>query len=205
VPKSIPPASIGPIDLDKFAVQLDARAQSEIARTLGIAVLPCLVRRMLEGAIQNYRATASVITETTPAAAIAAIDEVQKIGRHLAKALAQFTNERSAVDDETFEALSPSARGCLAVLDRLQLAATSRKELLCKHPRVSPPHEQLRYFCGWLRLIYCAAAPSDQKTSNARAQMREFALAVFNAVELDHADFETHPERLDELLATDVQ
>ena len=203
MPKSIPPASIGPIDLDKFAVQLDARAQSEIARTLGITVLPCRVRRMLEEAIQSYRATASVVT--TPAAAIAAIDEVQKSGRRLAKALAQFTNERSAVDDKTFEALNPSACECLAALDRLQWAAGSRKELLRKHPRVSPPHEQLRHFCGWLRLIYCHAAPSDQKTSNARAQMRKFALAVFNAVGLDRADFEIHPERLDELLATDIQ
>jgi len=56
-----------------------------------------------------------------------------------------------------------------------------------------------------LRLIYCYATPNHGKNSNTQAKMRKFALAVFVAMGLDHADFETHPERLDELLATDVQ
>jgi len=205
VPKSLPPASIGSIELDSYAAKLDARAQVDIARTLGLAVLPCDVRSMLEGAIRNYRACAPAAKGTTRAAVIAAIDEAQRTGKRFAKALAQFTDARSAVDEESLETLNPSARECLAALERFKSNANAARERLRKYPRVNPLQEQLRHFCGWLRLIYCHATSNHGKNSNMHANMRKFALAVFAAMGLDHADFETHPERLDELLATDVQ
>jgi len=205
VPKSLPPVPIGSIAVDSFAVKLNAHAQAEIARTLGLAVLPCDVRSMLEDAIRTYRASASAAKGATRAAVIAAIDEAQRTGKRFANALIQFTNERSAVDEETFDALNPRARECLAALERFHSNADAARERVREWPRINPLQEQLRHFCGWLRLIYCHATPNHAHDSNMQAKMRKFALAVFVAMGLDHADFEAHPERLDELLATDIQ
>jgi len=149
VPRSLPPAPIGPIELDSYAVKLDARAQLDIARTLGSGALPCDVRGMLEGAIRNYRACAPAAKETTRAAVIAAIDEAQGTGKRFAKALAQFTDERSAVDGESFEILNPSARECLAALERFKSNANAVRERLRKYPRVNTP----RRAAAFLRLV----------------------------------------------------
>jgi hypothetical protein len=65
----------------------------------------------------------------------------------------------------------------------------------------------MRFFCGQLRLIFnhCTDHLKGRITQEeAWHHCRQFALAVFSAAGIIHADFDAHPERLTEYLGTDV-
>jgi hypothetical protein len=102
--------------------------------------------------------------------------------------------------------LQPLARAALAgdpeAPKALAAAAEKRAAELREYPRIAPETESLRFFCGMLRVIFGAAAsPSMDRAWHNCAR---FALEVFAVAGIKHADFDAHPERLKEYLATDV-
>jgi hypothetical protein len=84
-------------------------------------------------------------------------------------------------------------------------AARARAEELQEHPRVLTAVEQLRYFCGILRLVFNeVAAPTRKRTvEEAWRNCRHFAMEMLSIAGIDH-DFDAHPERPTEYLGTDV-
>ena len=84
----------------------------------------------------------------------------------------------------------------------LETAGHERAGELREHPRIAPETEALRFFCGVLRTIFnVAASPNMARTW---CNCRRFALEVLAVAGVEHADFDTHPERLDEYLGTEV-
>ena len=184
---------------------MNARARKAVAKPLGLATLPIDPIRKLERLIAIYQATARGLKGTTPGGTLAVFDEIERSTKRLASALRYFKNDRSGVDAETFDAMSPTARECLSSIERLCSVAEVQRARLRKHPRVYPAQEALRYFCGMLRLFFERfAEPSRRTGPEASRFLRGFALAVLTEVGVDHADFESHPDRLDELLGADI-
>ena len=97
-------------------------------------------------------------------------------------------------------------RGELGARDTLAGATISSAGQLHEHKRVVPPTESLRLFCGVLREIFKhAAVPTLASTvDEAWHHCRQFALEIFTAASIDHADFDAHSERLTEYLGTDI-
>ena len=156
----------------------------------------------LQELIAVYRA--SLPLAITTGQVRTAIRDLQKAKRKLIGTLAPFTDENSWVDFETFEALNPLAKECLAALERLEPVANVQVERLAGR-RVYPATECLWQFCGTLRLFFRQFAnPTLTKSPEATKHLRSFALAVFEAAGIDHADYDAHPERLDEMLRTDA-
>jgi hypothetical protein len=156
----------------------------------------------LQEAIALYRASLQD-HRTTKGPVKAAVQDLQMARRKLLDALTPFTDPISWVDIETFNALNPIAKQCLGALRRLELVANAQVELTGR--RVYPATECLCQFCGTLRLFFHRFAdPARTKSPDATKHLRHFALAVFEVVGIDHADFDAHPERLDEMLRTDA-
>jgi hypothetical protein len=128
MPKASAPPVVGAIDLNDYAVTLEALDKLQIARTLGLASLPDDIAAALQQAISVYRATLAQPIETTPHASIAAISDVQRISKSLVKRLARFTNEGSGVDGETFDVMCPYATAIAAALAAFDLAAEEEKK-----------------------------------------------------------------------------
>jgi hypothetical protein len=157
----------------------------------------------LQEAIALYRASLQV-HGTTKGAVKVAVQDLQMARRKLLDALTPFTDPVSWVDIETFSALNPIAKQCLRALRRLELVAKAQVE---RHAgrRVYPETECLWQFCGTLRLFFHRFAdPALTKSPDATKHLRRFAFAVFEAAGIDHADYDAHPERLDEMLRTDA-
>jgi hypothetical protein len=201
MPKASAPPIVGPIDLRKYAITLDETEKSEIARALGLARLSDESAAALQDVISVYKATLAEPIQTTPHASIAAISDVQRISKSLVKALARFTNERSGVDGETFDGMHPYATAVVTTLTAFDLAAAEEKKRLKAHSRVYADQECLRQLCAGLRMLFFHfAEPGMCAGETARGPLRQFALEVFTIAGIDHADFASHPERLDELL-----
>ena len=84
----------------------------------------------------------------------------------------------------------------------LSRVARARAAELRNHERVLPRTESLRFFCGVLREIFRRSA--EPAPGEAWHRCRQFALEVFIIADVEHADFDAHPERLTEYLGTDV-
>jgi hypothetical protein len=202
MPKASAPPVVGPIDLRKHAFVLVETERSQVARALGLAFLSDECAATLEEVISLYRATLAEPIQTTPHASIAAISDVQRIGKRLAKALARFTNEGSGVDGETFDVMRPYATDVATALTAFDLAAEEERKRLKAHSRIYADQECLRQLCAVLRMIcFHFAEPGMRTGERARRHLRKFALEVFAIAAIDHADFGSHPERLDDLLA----
>ncbi len=152
MPKPVPPSLIAQIAIKN--ITLNARARKAVAKPLGLATLPIDPIRKLERLIAIYQATARGLKGTTPGGTLAVFDEIERSTKRLASALRYFKNDRSGVDAETFDAMSPTARECLSSIERLCSVAEVQRARLRKHPRVYPAQEALRYFCGMLRLFF---------------------------------------------------
>jgi hypothetical protein len=176
--------------------------RSQIARALGLALLSDECAATLQEAISVYRATLAEPIQTTPHASIAAISDVQRIGKRLVKALARFTNEGSGVEGKTFDVMRPYATDVATALTAFDSAAEGERKRLKAHSRIYADQECLRQLCAMLRVIFFHFAEPRMRTGErARRHLRKFALEVFAIGAIDHADFGSHPERLDDLLA----
>jgi hypothetical protein len=91
--------------------------------------------------------------------------------------------------------------------DVLAKAVLRRAAELAVHPRVTTSMEPLRLFCGVLRVIFneCTGhLKGGISEEEAWRRCRRFAIEIFTAAGIEHADFDAHPERLTEYLQTDV-
>ena len=202
MPRPVAPARLGPPDVQQFIQPLEKSNRSDLARALGLREMSDNAAATLQQLIAVYRS--SLPLAITTGQVRTAIRDLQEAKRKLIGTLAPFTDENSWVDIETFGALNPIAKQCLGVLRQLELVANAQVE---RHAgrRVYPATECLWQFCGTLRLFFHRLAdPALIKSPDATKHLRHFALAVFEAVGIDHADFDAHPERLDEMLRTDA-
>ena len=165
---------------------------------------------MLSHAIGCYLATMDGSQDTTVANTLSALDELTKPGRRCQRAMQRLSDERNGIDYITHDKLGPLATAALkdepGSLEALAQAASMRKEELRAHKRVDPPTESLRFFCGFLRLIFnLSGSPALRGSLDESWQRcRKFAMEVFAVAGIDHANFAAHPERLTEYLGTDV-
>jgi hypothetical protein len=190
---------------------LDAEAKRSIAETIGLKEMPRRTIESIDWCVNCYRATTRGSASTTVANTLLALRRLEKPGRLRQEALALFADDRAAVDYATHNAIQPLAK---AVLDRrrgaddvLSRALLSRAADLAVHPRVVTSTEPMRLFCGFLRVIFSESTPHLKgriTEEEAWRRCRRFAVEIFTAASIDHADFDAHPERLTEYLETDV-
>jgi hypothetical protein len=204
MPRPVPPSQLGVPDYRNFLARLDESCQSELARKLGVTSLSKEATQTLQDLIAVYRATMQVHIPTKGAVK-SVIREMQRANRKFLIALRPVIDENSCgVDDETFDALNRLATKCVAALERFGLAASAQIERLSGR-RVYPAAEHFSIFCGQLSLFFRRyTAPALVTSPQAAKHLRDFALEVLNACEIEHSDYVTHPERLDEMLRTDV-
>lgn len=209
MPRPYPPAPISPPPVPA-PFPIGDREKADLARVLRLDRLPPGLCDAISHAIGCYQATDDGSKDTTVANILTALGELTKPGRAYKKAVQRLADERSGVDYTTHEILQPLA---MAVLkdepdsrEALAQVAANRMEELRAHKRVAPPTESLRFFCGVLRLIFNQSGSPALRGSldESWQRCRRFAMEVFTIAGIDHADFDTHPERLTEYLGTDV-
>jgi hypothetical protein len=208
MPRPYPPSPMVPPVVRPFSLT-DAQKR-DIARVLGLVSLPQQITDMICEATAAHKATEVGSPDTTIGSALAELHELTKTGRPYDQAVARLSDDRSGVDYTTHGVLQPLAKavqsGEPSAREALAAAASARAAELHAHKRVLPPTESLRFFCGVLREIFKhAAAPTlASSIDEAWHHCRQFALEVFTAAAIDHADFDAHPERLTEYLGTDI-
>ena len=204
MPRPYPPPSVPKPTVEPFTI--DSTDERRLARALGLTDLPREWFPEINHSIACYKTIQSGNRDTTIKNIRAALVELYRPGRAYKDAVSRFASNHSGVDYTTLDRLQPLARTTLAgdpeAPKALAAAAKERDAELRDHPRVNSATESLRFFCGVLRLIFDAAAsPSMERSWHNRAR---FALEVFDIAGIEHADFDAHPERLKEYLATDV-
>jgi hypothetical protein len=190
---------------------LDERAKKCICETLSLKELRSGTVKSIEWAVNCYRATTSGSASTTVANTLLALRQFEKLGRPREESLALLADDRAAVDYTTHNALQPLVKSVLdgrtGANDVLAKAVLSRAAELAVHARVTTSMEPMRLFCGFLRVIFngCTAHLKGRIIEEAAwRRCRRFAIEIFTAAGIDHADFDAHPERLTEYLQTDV-
>jgi hypothetical protein len=204
MPRPYPPPLLPYPTVEPFAV--DSTDRPRLARALGLTQLPEKLVGAINEAIARYKTTQCGNRDTTKGNTLAALAELYRPGRSYEAALSRLASDQCGVDYTTLDRLQPLVRAALAgdpeAPKALAAAAKERAAELRNHPRIAPETESLRFFCGVLRVIFDAAAsPSMDRTWHNCAR---FALEVFAVAGIEHADFDAHPERLKEYLATDV-
>ena len=184
---------------------MDSIHHRNLAQALGLRHLPEDLITGMNDVIGRYKAIQHGSRDTTVGNILAALKQLYEPGgRDYQKAVSRFASDHSGVDDTTLDRLQPLARAVLAgdpEAPKALAAAAKERAAELKGLRVEPKKEPFRSFCGILRVIVDGvASPSMDRTPHNRAK---FALGVFVAAEIDHADFAAHPERLHKYLATD--
>jgi hypothetical protein len=188
-------------DYRQFIEALEESCQLELARKLGVAKLSKEATETLQEVVAVYRASTH---NTTKGKVKAALRDVHRAERNYLTRLRPFIDENSWIDNETFEALNRLAKKCVVAVEQFNSAASAQTERLGGR-RVHPVTECLSAFCGNLRLYFQHyAAPALVTSTQATKHLRDFALEVLNACEIEHSDYIIHPERLDEMLRTDA-
>ena len=209
MPRPYPPAPVSPLPATP-AFPIGDREKVALARVLGLERLPTDICYSISLAIGCYRTTESGSDDTTVANVLVGLAELSKPGRAFDRAVKRLADGRSGVDYTTHEILQPLANAVLRCepdsYEALAQAAAKRAEELRVHKRIDPPTEAFRFFCGVLRLIFnSSGSPALHGSFDERwRQCRKFATEVFTIADIDHADFDAHPERLTEYLRTDV-
>ena len=202
---SLPRLVPHPKVVDSF--HLDASAKREIANIVGLKELSESTVESIDRAVNCYRAPIRGSEDTTVANTLYALRQLEKRGRAREDALNLFADDRATVDYTTHNIMQPRAKAVLdgrpGSNDALAQAARDRIAELADHPRVATSTEPLRFFCGVLREIF-RHVKGEIPEEEAWRRCRRFALEIFTAAEIDHADFDTHPKRLTEYLRTDV-
>ena len=191
--------------VDSF--HLDASAKRDIANIVGLKELPESTVESIDRAVNCYQATIRGSEDATVGNTLYALRQLEKHGLAREDALNLFADDRAAVDYSTHDIMQPLARAVLegrpGSNEDLAQAAGSRAAELADHPRVATSTEPLRHFCGILRVIFFHVK-GEIPEKEAWRRCRRFALAIFTAAGIDHADFGAHPQRLTEYLRTEV-
>jgi hypothetical protein len=209
MPRPYPPAPILPSPAPK-PFPIGDQEKADLARVLGLDGLPPKLCEAISHAIGCYQATKNGSKDTTVGNTLAALGELTKSSRAYKKAVQRLADERGGIDYTTHEILQPLSTPVLkdepGSREALAQAAEKRIEELRAHERVAPPTESLRFFCGVLRLIFNQSGSPALSGSldESWQRCRKFAMEVFMIAGIDHADFDSHPERLTEYLGTDV-
>ena len=209
MPRPYPPAPIPPSPAPK-PFPIGDQEKADLARVLGLDGLPSNFCEAISHAIGCYQATKNGSKDTTVGNTLAALGELTKSGRAYKKAVQRLADERGGIDYTTHEILQPLSTPVLkdepGSREALAQAAEKRIEGLRAHERVAPPTESLRFFCGVLRLIFNQSGSPALSGSldESWQRRRKFAMEVFMIAGIDHADFDSHPERLTVYLGTDV-
>jgi len=185
---------------------LDSTAKERLARALSLRALSPEIAAAIADAVACFKATRNRSPDTTVGNTSAALGELSPTGPTYNPAVARLATDLSGVDYTTLGRVQQLAVAVLAGDHQanlaLQEAAQVRSAELRDHPRVMPKTEALRFFCGWLRVIFDGvASPTLERTWH---NCGTFALEVFSVAEIEHADFDAHPERLKEYLGTDI-
>jgi hypothetical protein len=207
--RSVPPDPIHPVAVEQFT--LPQEAYEPIAAALGLHSLPLLGVQLIEGEVAVYKANRKTIVSIgvnrpSIGATIAAIKAALKDARKLEASLRRFSHRVSAVDQETFEALNPAANKCLEAIGQLRPAATTRKEQLEKHRRVTPEREVLGLFFSRLRFLF--KAMQDRALANGPDEMNrllDFTRAILNAAHISWGDLDLHPGRANDLFSYNTE
>ena len=191
--------------------RLDGAANKVIARLLDFRELDHQTVESINRVVNCYPATQSGSASTTVANTRFTLSQLKKRGRAREESLKLLADDRAAVDYTTHDLLQPLAKDVLngraGAGEALARAAQERADELTLHPRVSASTEIMRLFCGELRQIFNDCTPhlrsriTPEETGH---RCRRFALEVFSAADITHADFDAHPERLTDYLGTDV-
>jgi hypothetical protein len=182
----------------------------DLAKVLGLTAIPSQVSDAITEAITCYKATEAGSPETTIGNTLAALDELKKKGLAYQKAVARLANDMSGVDYTTHAALQSSAKAVLnnqpGAEEALARSADARSKELREHERAETAIEPLRFVCGVLRLIFNHAAAPEKRCTEKECwhHCRLFAMEVFTVADINHADFDAHPERLTKYLGADV-
>jgi hypothetical protein len=190
---------------------LDAEAKKCIADTIGLKNLPKPTVESIDWCVNCYRATISGSASTTVANTLLALRQFEKPGHPRQESLALFADDRAGVDYTTHNAIQPLAKAVLdgrhGANDVLAQALLRRAADLAVHPRVATSTEPMRLFCGFLRVIFNGSTAHLRgriTEEEALRRCRRFAVEIFTAAGINHADFDAHPERLTDYLQTDV-
>jgi hypothetical protein len=191
--------------------RLDAGAKRAISAALGLKSLPKTTGESICWAVNCYRATMCGSETTTVANTLLALSNLEKPGRSREEAIELLAHNRAGVDYTTHNALQALAKAALqkapGTYDALTEAARRRAAELADHPRIATSTEPMRFFCGVLREIFNSSAvhlKNKITPEEAGHRCRCFAIEIFTAAGIEHADFDAHPERLTKYLGTDV-
>jgi hypothetical protein len=199
-----PPPLLGAPNVEPF--DFDASDQRRVARTLGFTELSSDLAGAIAHAVACLKATRNGSRDTTTGTTLAALEKLSRSGRTYDIAIERFADDRYGIDYTTHGRLQSLARDVMTgdrqAREALETVARERAVELRNHPRIAPDTEALRFFCGVLRVIFDAAASPE--TERTWRNCRRFALEVLSVSGIEHADFDAHPERLDEYLGTDV-
>ena len=202
---SLPRLVPRPKVVDSF--HLNASAKRDIANIVGLKELPESTAESIDRTVNCYRATIRGSEDATVGNTLYALQQLEKRGRAREDALNLFADDRADVDYTTHNIMQSLAKAVLdgrpGSNDALAQAARDRIAELADHPRVATSTESLRLFCGILREIFFHVKGEIPEEETWR-RCRRFALEIFTAAGIDHADFDAHPERLTEYLGTDV-
>jgi len=171
--------------------RLDGAANKVIARLVDFKELDRQTVESINRVVNCYRATQSGSASTTVANTLFALSQLKKRGR---------------AREESLKLLAATFYSRWRRMFSMGGVALVRL-LHAQHPRVSASTEAMRLFCGELRQIFNDCTPhlrSRITPEEAWHRCRRFALEVFSAAGITHADFDAHPERLTEYLKTDV-
>jgi hypothetical protein len=204
MPRPYPPTLLGVPEVKRF--DIDASDRRRLARALGLTTLHPDLGGAIAHVIACLLATRSGSRDTTVGTTLAGLSQLCRPGRASDAVVARVADDRYGIDYTTHNRLQPLARAAMSggteARSALKAAARDRAAELRAHPRIAPDTEALRFFCGVLQTIFNASAsPSMERTW---LNCRRFALEVLSVAAVEHADFNAHPERLDEYLGTDV-
>jgi hypothetical protein len=201
MPRSLPPPTYPNPKPLLFA--LPQERHQDIARALGLPLLPPTTVEQIEADVSHYKSMAALPNNTTVGSSIAAVDAVLKAEKALEVALQPFRPtcspyDRSRLDYETRDGGVPAA--VVAALSGVQIRDIMeplRKRLSGLQP-VDPRTEKLSVFCSRLRLLFEAVGrggPDDK-----RKRLHAFLLIILKISGIERKTYDTYrnqPQRLD--------
>jgi len=212
-PQTVEASRLWPTRREHDAAKLDRRDRACLASSLGLPNLNAEHVDLIEFALAVYRLQKKGHRTTTVGSTLAeikelikAIERAIKTGTPRAQSKAQKIMERirdgnSGLASEARERLLT----CSEIPENVLSEARTLAAYYERHPRIESEAEPFRHFCGILSCIFDGiAAPDAEDTRHRERRRRRFAMAVFDLVGIERLDFENHPARLDELLATPV-
>jgi hypothetical protein len=211
MPRPVLPTKFVPDPLvDLFP--LDGLTKKRMAEITKVQALTPEYIEMIEWTVSCYLATRLGSISTTIANVLRLLRQLEGSRRAQREAIEVLANAQSGVDSETHGLLYPLAKSVLAgdvsAKHLLLQIAEGQAAAIAAHPRVQTSSEPMRHFCGVLRVIFneCTRHPGWVGVGQDEAWRRcgQFALQIFAAAGIDHADFDAHPERLKEYLGTEV-